>query len=301
MLGLVASDTLNDNDEVGDATAATTAYEVVKIPGKGTGLVAQQKFYPGDVIMFEKPLIVVSDNIYDDPEQVDKFLDKAVTRLSSQDRELFLNLTDCNSPEDPSYLGIFDTNDMDFMGDAAVFPEMARANHSCQPNSQFITDNVNRIQKLIAIDIIDTGEEITINYLPMEEEGSDIKEQRQKYLRKWYNFTCTCTNCSRQKDETQEDDAVREDIKELQAGGLDNLTPEELDILVVKLFSIYSKHDYILRALDVLYRKQHTRAVPDNVYRLYVAVQGLCLASGLYGWSDVQTVKWRDRTSLGIM
>ena len=181
-----------------DKENADVSFQIVEISGKGTGLVAIKKLFPGDLIMFEKPLIVVPDDIYDDLEKVAKYLDKVVNRLSCPERELFFNLTDCRTPDDPTYLGIFDTNDMNFGGDAAIFPQMARANHSCQPNAEFVTDDIRKIQKLVAIDIIDKGEEITINYLSMEEEGTDTKEKRQKFLKKWYGFTCTCRVCSKE-------------------------------------------------------------------------------------------------------
>ena len=137
-------------------------------------------------------------DIYDDLEKVDTYLDKVVNRLSCQERELFFNLTDCRTPDDPTYLGIFDTNDMNFGGDAAIFPQMARVNHSCQPNAEFVTDDIRKIQKLVAIDIIDKDEEITINYLPMEEEGTDRREIRQRFLRTHYGFTCSCSCCSKE-------------------------------------------------------------------------------------------------------
>ena len=38
-----------------------------------------------------------------------------------------------------STLGIFYTNCMDFGGDAALFPSLAKANHSCEPNCDFIS------------------------------------------------------------------------------------------------------------------------------------------------------------------
>jgi hypothetical protein len=41
--------------------------------------------------------------------------------------------------ENKTTLGIFYTNDMTFTNDsAALFPNMARANHSCTPNSDFV-------------------------------------------------------------------------------------------------------------------------------------------------------------------
>ena len=183
--------------EVSD-TEVTGCFNIVQIPGKGTGVVSRNKLYPGDLIMIEKPLIVVKGDIYDDLEKVKSYLDKVVTKMSSSDREVFLNLTDCQQPEDPTYLGTFDTNDMDFGGDAAVLPTMARVNHSCQPNAEFVTDQGKEFQKLVAIGIIDKDEEITINYLPMEEEGTDIREIRQRFLRTHYGFTCSCRCCSKE-------------------------------------------------------------------------------------------------------
>ena len=47
-------------------------------------------------------------------------------------------ITVCRS--DPkTILGIFFTNDMNFIDDsAALFPVMARVNHACQPNADFV-------------------------------------------------------------------------------------------------------------------------------------------------------------------
>jgi hypothetical protein len=44
--------------------------------------------------------------------------------------------------------------------------------------------------------VINEGEEITISYMSMAEEGSETKETRQDYLRRWYGFQCTCRACT---------------------------------------------------------------------------------------------------------
>ena len=176
----------------------TSVFEIVTIKNKGAGVVAKKNLYPGDLIMLEKPLIVVKDDIYDDIEKIKNYLDKAVTKMSSSERELFLELSDCKNPADPTYLGIFDTNDMDYGGDAAVFASMSRVNHSCQPNAEFVTDCGQRWQRLVAIGDIEEGEEIMINYLPLEEEGTDRREVRQSFLKKHYGFICTCRSCTKQ-------------------------------------------------------------------------------------------------------
>ena len=174
------------------------SFKTVEIPSKGLSVVATRKIYPGELIMKEKPLIVVPNKIYENVEQVVKYLDKCVLRMSSGDRELFLGLSDCNSSNDSTYLGIFDTNDMDFGGDAGVFATMARVNHACCPNAEFVTDFEHQYQHLKAIECIDVGAEITINYLSMEEEGSDVKNARQKFLKDYYNFICSCEFCSQE-------------------------------------------------------------------------------------------------------
>ena len=51
-----------------------------------------------------------------------------------------------------------------------------------------------------------------------------------------------------------EDKAVREDIKELQAAGPDNLDPAELEMLISKVYQINGKHSYILALLYYLIR-----------------------------------------------
>ena len=98
---------------------------------------------------------------------------------------------------------------MNFTDDsAALFPTMARSNHSCTPNSEFITreklgnnrkdgkykhvihpsiclvsSNSNVItipligvQDLVATRSIKEGEEITLSYIPAADEGSDERK-----------------------------------------------------------------------------------------------------------------------------
>ena len=53
-------------------------------------------------------------------------------------------------------------------------------------------------QHLVTNYVINKGEEITINYMSMVEEGIDNKETRQSYLRRWYGFQCACSACTLQ-------------------------------------------------------------------------------------------------------
>ena len=96
---------------------------------------------PGVIILREKPLIVMPDSIfqYDDTADIEDWLEKKLLKLSSEDRAKFFELSDFRSPNDKTINGIFFTNDMNFIDDsAALFPLMARANHACTPNADFI-------------------------------------------------------------------------------------------------------------------------------------------------------------------
>ncbi len=117
------------------------------VPGKGKGLFAARDLRMGEVVMRESPLIVMPDAVFqlEDMDRLESWLDKRVNALSSSDRAAFSALSDCRSPPDEdgevekTSLGIFFTNDMTFDGDAALFVHMARANHSCAPNADFVT------------------------------------------------------------------------------------------------------------------------------------------------------------------
>ncbi len=117
-------------------------WEVRSVPGKGLGLFATRRLSAGDLVLREQPLLVMPASVFDSDEDsvAEDWLDKHVNRLSAVQREIFFDLSDSRSPgQEKAALGIFYTNDMDFGGDAGLFPVMARANHSCTPNADFIT------------------------------------------------------------------------------------------------------------------------------------------------------------------
>ena len=84
-----------------------------------------------------------------------------------------------------------------------MFPKMARANHSCRPNAEFIDRPDIGLQLLVVIYVIEAGDEICINYMSMDEEGCDTKEVRQEFLRRFYGFMCCCKACTLQVRFTQ--------------------------------------------------------------------------------------------------
>jgi len=273
------------------------AFKIVEIPCKGSGMIATRKLYPGDVILAEKPVLIVPDAIYSNVEKCEEYLEKEINKMGSVEREFLLNLTDCREKResdyyDPSpYCGFFYTNAMTYEDDAAICPTMARANHSCRPNSEFVARVDLGVQHLTANYIINPGDEITINYMAMAEEGSDTKETRQAYLREFYGFQCTCRACTFQGKDLQEDEDLRETIKELQAAGSDNLDPTELEALISKVYQINGKHSYILDLFDLLYRSAQVGSYKMVQY----AVHGFTIAVNLYGTGSKEAKEWKNQ------
>lgn len=153
----------------------------------------------GDVILRESPLLVMPDEVFssEDLDRQEEWLDRHINKLSSEQRQVYFELSDsrCDLAEDKTPLGIFYTNDMNFDGDAALFPVIARANHACVPNADFITRTELGVQELIALHDISLGEEITLCYLSSSEEGSAVRTERRDYIQHWYGFDCDCKTC----------------------------------------------------------------------------------------------------------
>ena len=94
----------------------------------------------------------------DDQDYIESWLDKRLNQMSSPDRQAFYDLSDCRSGSEKTTLGIFFTNDMNFVDEsAALFPTMARVNHACRPNADFITRKFLGVQDLVATKFIAQG------------------------------------------------------------------------------------------------------------------------------------------------
>jgi len=267
---------------------------VKEISGKGIGMVATKKLYPGDLILAENPVMTMPVAIFDsDHESTEDWLDKTINRLSSIERELVLSLTDWSNPEDFTYVGLFYTNCMSWEEDVVVCPLMARANHSCRPNAEFVARVDKGVNELRAMYVIEAGEEVTINYLPMAEEGGEVREVRQKYLRKSYGFQCTCRACTLQGPELANEEELREKLKQLQARGAQNWMPEEASEYLEGIGTLQGKLSHIL---DVLHNCFH--GSDDQASRLEYGVRGLALALCIYGPSSTEAEEWRQRVEV---
>ncbi|TDZ35716.1 SET domain-containing protein 5 [Colletotrichum spinosum] len=91
-------------------------------------------------------------------------------------------------------LNIFRNNNFN-IGDEvqALFPQVARLNHSCVPNAQ---GNFNKALGAFTVHAtrdIKAEEEITISYL---DEHLGLRDSRQSALQDGYGFACNCPACS---------------------------------------------------------------------------------------------------------
>ena len=206
---------------------------------------------------------------YEDMRDVETWLDRHLNRLSSDERIVFFDLADCRTPaltdgqEEKSALGIFFTNDMNFDGDAAVFPLISRANHSCVPNADFVTRGERRVQEIIATSNIAAGEEITLCYLQASSEGSEGKRERQGYTRLWYGFQCKCRACCLEGRELDRDEAVRGRVREIQRLLADSATSHQHDGVSLPCLDAFLD-DLRFIGSKLSYRLEMTRLVFDR-------------------------------------
>jgi len=254
-------------------------------------MIATRKVFPGEVILSETPLIVVPNRIFRDFQKVETFIERRLNVMSCEDRDRFLSMADCCDGAGLGFCGRFYTNAMNYAGDACVCPDMAKANHSCRPNAEFVTRASDGKQVLVAMYVVEAGEEVTINYLDMAEEGADTRDTRRTYLRTSYGFCCFCRACTLQDKDLDEDNTVREAIKVMQSVGTNNLEPGELEELVTMLYKIHGKLSYIITLFDELHRS----AVDGTLKKLEYAISGCSLALNIFGAGSSEVLVWKNR------
>lgn len=105
-------------------------------------------------------------------------------------------------------LAIFRSNAFNIGKDRqAVFPCIARINHSCVPNAQgHFHEGLEKLNVHATRDILD-GEEVMINYL--KETGVALRRQRQGKLLEGYGFDCDCPACDASSSFGQEGERTR--------------------------------------------------------------------------------------------
>ncbi|KUJ17963.1 SET domain-containing protein [Mollisia scopiformis] len=179
--------------------ASSSVYDVVPIPGKGFGVVANRKLPRRTKIIIEEALISVPM-----PEMVPgqgfrmadmlTNVEDAFHSLSPAQQQEFLDLHEHRFPteENQSKLltilrsNAYNTGD-DYVG---IFPKIARINHSCRPNSGNFWSMKRNQRVIYAFRDIERGEEVTVSYIPLTK---STKERQARLFQ--YGFTCGCDAC----------------------------------------------------------------------------------------------------------
>jgi len=237
---------------------------IKKIAGKGIGMLALRKLYPGDLIVAEKPVLTMPRAVFDsDRQSTEDWLSKAINLLGSEDKELLLSLTDCCNPEDDNvtYIGLLYTNCMSWEGDVVVCPLVATANHSCRPNAQFVPRLDKGVNELRATYVIEEGEEVNISYLAMTREGGESWVARQRELMRGYGFFCTCQACSLEGPQLDTEEELRENLKQLQARGAQNWVKEEVSEYLEGMSQLQGNPSHILGVLDICFHASKDQVV----------------------------------------
>ncbi|KAK5690269.1 hypothetical protein LTR97_012458 [Elasticomyces elasticus] len=167
------------------------AYKLADIPGKGKGLLATTTLNPGTLLISEPPLFTTSS--LTNPSTIEKDLSKIIRSLPKAAQRAFLSLHN-NNPGPQPFTNIIRSNGYP-LGPSSdvggIFPAVARINHSCLPNTQHAYNpKIGRMQVHVLRPIA-SGAEITLSYTTGG--PSDI---RQRMLKEYFGFSCTCELCS---------------------------------------------------------------------------------------------------------
>ena len=134
------------------------------VPGKGFGLVSSQDIEAGELLVRERPVLVVE-------QWSPAHLLAAWEKLSPSDQASYSLLANSH-PELPPVVGVALTNMIPLTRTAdtfGVFLSVARINHSCQANSNHYQENHSsgdgdHTEAVRAVRQIARGEEVTISY-----------------------------------------------------------------------------------------------------------------------------------------
>jgi len=201
-------------------------FSIVETTRSGVGMVAARNILAGDIIIREKPVIVIPPQIkssqYTWKEKV-QYLENVVSCLPEADRSKFFNLHDCKklTGSVKSVEGIFRTNNFALGPLTAttahgVFLLASRINHSCWPSCEVVWREDSEEQEVVAIRDIEEGEELTICYLNIKDRMKTPEERRKVLLP--YGFTCSCRFCVEEED-TQEVRRFQEISRRLEERG----------------------------------------------------------------------------------
>ncbi|KZL85172.1 tpr domain-containing protein [Colletotrichum incanum] len=198
-------------------------FAIRQAAGKGLGVFASKPILRGQRILTDKALLTISSSdsssIIQQAHLLSTAGQKSLLSLSMNPSKssVFSWLESIwrsksapqNTVSNHTILNIFRNNNFNIGNQIqALFPQVARLNHSCVPNSQ---GNFNKTLNAFTIHAtrdIKNEEEITISYL---DEHLGLRDSRQSALQDGYGFVCGCSACNPATSEVGE--ARRTEIK----------------------------------------------------------------------------------------
>ena len=218
-------------------------------PGKGKGLFATRKIKEGQIISDEYPLVTMATpagggynsiefkiNIYPfiddetkakilelhDPAENFRTLDtRTIEELIRKQPHMVL-LKEAEMDEVTKMFRIFCGNHTKFCIQKELYPEddgglyynISRLNHSCVPNStqSWVMGDFSRRQ-VRALKIIEKDEEIVGSYKGKSDFIYGNRQTRRQQLLELDAFLCSCSECSLQGKDLQDNEKMRADLR----------------------------------------------------------------------------------------
>lgn len=188
------------------------AYKICESPGRGMGFFANRLIKRGELIISEKPLVTLTNGFV-----IANTLEQRIEKLSQAEKDLFYSLSNSWPSISPRCMGIFKTNALPLGVDSptgAIFPIIARSNHSCLPNANHYWNESKGLETIFALKDIENNEEITLSYC----DSYTDKQARQAQLKEGFIFDCKCEICSIEDKIAQKRSDIRRNIlKQLDA------------------------------------------------------------------------------------
>ncbi|CAK7209790.1 hypothetical protein SCUCBS95973_000560 [Sporothrix curviconia] len=254
--------------------------DVQDIPGKGLGVVARQAIPRGSVLLLDEARVLADVRF---PQHIRRaqgqtLLHKAVGRLPEPDDVRGLSRSAMAQPGEARGVleeNVLSTNSFavtfDGVAYMALFPEIARINHACNPTALTRFNDKDLTQKVIAFCDIEPGEEVTISYTDF---GLSHDARQEKLLRRW-GFRCTCNLCSGGANAAAASDARRRRVTDLRNEVVAHLQKGAF------ILAISAYEDELLDLVRIEHLAEHMGEHYEVLARLHLAA-GNHTAAGAY-------------------
>ncbi|KAF7297875.1 Aldehyde dehydrogenase [Mycena chlorophos] len=212
------------------APPTSPAFRIQEIPGKGLGVVAARPLKQGDLLLTERPLLMMplaipvtrprtftpAQAMQHSPNESERYAEIVVGRMEKGRREAFYRLHNSHTEDGSGPIdGRIRTNGIGLRGlqpgvagaigmYTAVCDVVARLNHSCSPNTQPKFNRTMFAFEVYAVREVAEGEELTFQYFDALVPAEERAEMCTPYA-----FKCSCAACT---EPTRESDARRAEI-----------------------------------------------------------------------------------------